>query len=74
MLTQRPHGPGPSPVTQTCSTPVRARKLNKVNHLSSTHREWVMKVTEAMEVMEGKAQSPGGEPEGRERHTQGQPG
>lgn len=40
----------------------------------------VMKVTEAvevlevMEVMEGKAQSPGGEAEGRGRHTQSQPG
>lgn len=37
----------------------------------------VMKVTEAMEVMvvmEWKAQSPGGEAEGRGRHIQGQPG
>lgn len=61
MLKQRPHGPGPSPVTQTCSIPVRAGKLNKVNHLSSTHRERVMKVmkvTEAMEVMEGEDLEP----------------
>lgn len=79
MLTQRPHGPGPSPVTQTCSTPVRARKLNKVSHLSSTQRAGHRSNEshgghEVMKVMEGKAQSPGGGAEGRGRHTQGQPG
>lgn len=33
-----------------------------------------MEVTEIMKVTEGKAQSPGGEAEGRGRHTQRQPG
>lgn len=77
MLMQRPHGPGPSPLTQTCSTPVRARKLNKVNHLSSTHREWVievMKVTEAMRSRRPWSKSWRGRPralEGRLREEEG---
>lgn len=70
---------GSKPSDTDMQHPVRARKLNKVSHLSSTQRAGYRSNEghgghEVMKVMEGKAQSPGGEAEGRGRHTQGQPG